>query len=657
MIRILQQDNRATKAIFAVIIGAAIVTMVITLVPGIFNDDNAGGATGTVYATVKSPGFLGRFAGDSLSIKTLDVQRAAERQLQQNQLPEQYLSLVMDRAGQAQVERKVLQHEADKLGLGVSDADLRSYLQTGPYSQYFFPGGQFIGEDRYIDFIQSQARMSVADFESAVKSDIEIQRLQALVTGGVSVSDSAVKADYLQSGTKVKFDYAVISAAAIKATVNPTDADLQDYFKKNAARYSTAIPETRKISFISFDASNLSAAPSMVSDADVQAYYTAHQADYKTPEQVKTRHILIAVAKGADARTDAAAKAKAEDILKQVKAGGNFADLARKYSEDPGSKDTGGELPLIATSGLDPAYGQAAMALSPGQTSPVVRSQFGYHIIQTEEKTTASVKPLAEVKPQIMAQLQTQKSAGASQAFAAQITAEAKKSGLDKTAAAHNLHVITTDYVQKDGIIPSLSDSTGLLAAAFDAPRGGDPQSATTGDGYAVFQVVDIKPAHAPDFADYKSHILDDYRTLKTPELLNAQLLKLSDRAKVLNDLHKAAAELKLDVKSSDLVGRDGQVAGIGSLTGAASVAFTLPKGGISGPINEGANGAVLQLTDKQEPTPADIAAHFDATKEQLLNEKRQEAFSVFAGTLMDRYEKAGAITYTRKPTPLPFGN
>ena len=114
---------------------------------------------------------------------------------------------------------------------------------------------------------------------------------------------------------------------------------------------------------------------------------------------------------------------------------------------------------------------------------------------------------------------------------------------------------------------------------------------------------------------------------------------------------------MKLEVKSSDLVGRDGQVAGVGSLTGAASVAFTLPKGGISGPINEGANGAVLQLTDKQEPTAADIAAHYDATKEQLLNEKRQEAFSVFAGTLMDRYEKAGSITYTKKPTPSPFGN
>ena len=110
------------------------------------------------------------------------------------------------------------------------------------------------------------------------------------------------------------------------------------------------------------------------------AYYNAHKDQYQVKEQVKTRHILIAVPAGADAKTDAAAKAKAEDLLKQIKAGGNFAELASKNSDDPGSKVQGGELPMYPTSGLDPAYAKAAMALNPGQTSDVVKSQFGYHI-------------------------------------------------------------------------------------------------------------------------------------------------------------------------------------------------------------------------------------------------------------------------------------
>jgi peptidyl-prolyl cis-trans isomerase D len=655
MIRILQQDNRATKAIFAVVIGAAIITMVITLVPGVFDSGAANNAA--VYATVRTPGFLGKIAGDSTTIQTADVQRTAQQQMQQQQLPDFYLPFVMSRAGQLEVERAVLMHEADKLGLRVSNDDLRRYLQNGPYSQYLFPEGKFIGQEQYINFVESAFHRPIVQFETELKSDLELQRLQALVTGGVNVSDSAVRAQYLQTGTKVKFDYAVISGSDIKATINPSDADLQAFFKSNAARYATAIPETRKISFISFDSASLPGGQSQVSDADIQAYYNGHLDQYKTPEQVKTRHILITVAKGADAKTDAAAKAKAEDVLKQVKAGGNFADLAKKYSDDPGSKDQGGELPMIPTSGLDPAYAQAAIALNPGQTSGLVRSSFGYHIIQTEAKDTAHVKTLAEVKPAIVEQLQTQKSAAAAQAYAGQLAAEAKKNGLDKTAAAHNLHVVTTDYVAKTGIIPSLSDSTGLLAAAFDATKGSAPQTASTGEGYAVFQVDDIKTAHAPDFADYKPHILDDYRAQKTPELLNQQLIKLSDRAKALGDLHKAAAEMKLPIKASDLVGRDAQVADIGALSGAASVVFTMPKGGISGPINEGVNGAVLQLTDKQEPSADEIAKNFDATKEKLLDQQRQEAFSVFVDSMLNRYEKAGAIVYSNKKPDTPFGN
>jgi peptidyl-prolyl cis-trans isomerase D len=654
MIRILQQDNRIVKTLFALIIGAAIVTMVVTLVPGIFND--APSTDGTVYATVHRPGLLGKIS-ESVTIKTADVQRAAEQQMQQQNLPPFYLQFVMSRAGQIQVERTVLQQEADRLGLQVSDADLQNYLKTGPYSQYIFPGGTFIGTDQYINFVETYFRLPVADFETEVKSDLELQRLQALVTGGVSVSDSAVRAQYLQTGTKVKFDYAVVSLADVKQSINPSDADLQAFFKQSAARYATAVPEERKISFFSFDSNNLPGGPPQVNDADVAAYYAAHQDQYKSPEQVKTRHILITVAKGADAKTDAAAKAKAEDLLKQIKGGANFADLAKKNSDDPGSKNQGGELPLIPTASLDPAYAKAAMALNPGQTSDVVRSQFGYHIIQTEQKQTASVKPLAEVRASIVEAISAQKSGVAAQNFGTQLVNEAKKNGLQKTAEAHGLHLQTTEFLGRSGTIPSLPDSAALLAAAFGAAKGAAPEVVSTGEGYAVYQVVDVQPAHAPSFADYKPHILDDYRTDKAPELMNQELIKLADRAKSLNDLHKAAAEMKLEVKSSDLVGRDAQVTDIGAMSGAASVAFTLPKGGISGPINEGANGAVLQLTDKQEPSADEIAKNFAATKDKLLDQKRQEAFSVFIGDLMDKYTKAGAIQYAKKQSALPLGS
>jgi peptidyl-prolyl cis-trans isomerase D len=661
MIRLLQQDSRLMKIIFAVIIGLAGITMVITLVPGIF--DNASATNdATVYATVKEPGYFGRIFGETTPIKTVEVNQIAARQLQQQHLPEQLMPYLLPRAGQILVQRAILKHEADRLNLQVSDEDLRRELQTGPFAQYLFPNGKYIGDDAYINFVSTAFgnQLSRADFESQVKSDMELNRLQSLITGGVSVSDQAVRDAYKVDGTKVKFDYVVISADDVRKGINPSDADLQAFFKTNATRYASAVPETRKIQYAVFDASNLPGGKPQVSDADILAYYNAHKDQYEVKEQVKTRHILITVPAGADAKTDAAAKAKAADILKQIKAGGSFADLAAKNSDDPGSKTQGGELPLIPTAGLDPAYAKAAMALSPGQTSDLVRSQFGYHIIQTEEKQPAHTKTLAEVKPEIVPVLEQQRAGAAEQTFAAALAADAKKSGLDKAAAAKGLHVVTTDYVAKDGVIAGLSDGSALLAQAFAVVKGADPAPVSTGDGFAVFQVTDIKPAHAPDFATYKAHILEDYREQQVPQLLNAQLNKLEDRAKVLNDLKKAAAEMNLSLKTSDLVGKDGQVPDVGAMSGQGAVAFTLAKGAISGPINTGRSGIVLSVVDKQEPTAEEIAKNFTATREGLLNQQREEIFRVYIGELTQKYEQGGAVRYSKKqpaPGSSPFGN
>jgi peptidyl-prolyl cis-trans isomerase D len=657
MIRFLQQDNKLIKIMFGVIIGAAVISMVVYLVPGLM--DNSTTNDTTLYATVHTPGLMGRIFGESTPIKMDDVNRLAQQQLQQQHLPDFLLQYVVSQAGRALVNRTILQQEADKLHLQVSDDDLRRELKDR-YGEVFFPNGQFIGLDAYASLLSSHG-ISIKDFEDSVKADMEIARLQALVTGGVTVSDTAVRNAYRVQGTKVKFDYAVVASDDLKKTINPSDADLQTYFQQNATKYANAIPETRKIEYIQFDASKLPGGKQPISDAEIQSYYTSHAAEYKTEEQVKTRHILITSKTGADAQTDSAAKAKAADVLKQVQAGGNFADLAKKYSEDPGSKDQGGELPLIPTASLDPAYAKAAMALNPGQTSGLVKSAFGYHIIQTEQKIAAGVKPLADVKASIEQVLEQQKQGTAEQQFAQQLAADAQKNGMDKAAAAHGLKTVTTDFVAHDGTIGGLSDSTALLAQAFATAKGAAPATASTGDGYAVFQVVDVQPAHAPDFASYKPHILDDYRQQKLPQLLGQTTEKLAARAKVLNDLKKAAAEMNIPVKSSDFVGQDAQVTDIGAMSGPGKVAFSLAKGAISGPIDAGQNGVVLAVTDKQEPSADDMAKNFDATREQLLNTQRQQIFQVFAGTLTEKYENGGGVRLTQQaaapPTGLPAGS
>jgi peptidyl-prolyl cis-trans isomerase D len=228
--------------------------MVITLVPGIF--DNGASNDPRVYATVRSPGWLGKFTGRH-SIKTVDVQREAEQQMQQQQLPEFYLQFLMQRAGQQQVERAVLKHEADRLGLQVSDEDLRQLSAAWTLLAVPLPGGSSSARTS-TSTSWSQPSACRCEFEDEVKDDLELQRLQALVTGGVSVVRQrrarAVSADGNQGEVRLRRD---LVGSDIKKTINPSDADLQAFFKQSAARYATAIPETRKIEFFSFDSSNL----------------------------------------------------------------------------------------------------------------------------------------------------------------------------------------------------------------------------------------------------------------------------------------------------------------------------------------------------------------------------------------------------------------
>lgn len=645
MIRFLQKDNQFVKTIFWVIISVACITMVITLVPGIFNDETASADT---YATIGHGGFLGRFLPASDTIHTSDVQVMAQRMLQRQQLPDFVLPFMMQRVGQGLIQQHIELMEAKRLGITATDNDVRNFLHSGQWGMVLFPDGKYIGDAQYAEFVSEQFQMTREKFENELKKEIVENRLRSLVTGGVTVSDNEVRSAYVDQGTKIKFDYAVIDSDTLRNQINPSDADLETFFKQNAAKYAKAVPEQRKIEYIAVTAANLPQGTQPVSDAEVQQYYQQHLKDYQVDEQVKVRHILIAV-NSQDPKADAAAKAKAQGILDQLHHGGDFAKLAAANSDDPGSKTQGGELGWIKHGTTVPEFDQAAFSLAPGQISGLVHTKYGYHIIQTEEKQTAHTRPLDEVKPEITALLTRQNEGQQEQAFAQQLASEAAKSGLAATAAAHHLQVTTTDFISQDAVLAGLSDGSKLLTDAFQAKQGAAPQIASTGDAYAIYQVDGIQAAHAPDFASYKSHVLDDYREQQLPQLLAAKTTELASKAKAENDLAKAAKEVGATVKSSDLVGRDAQVPDVGALATVAPQLFSLNAGQISDPINTGHTGVVAKLTDKQLPSSEDIAKNFDATRDALLEQRRDEMFEVFVSNLQNTYEKEGRVRMNRK--------
>jgi peptidyl-prolyl cis-trans isomerase D len=647
MIRFLQQkDNRITKAIFVVIIGVVSVGMVVYLIPGL---TGMGAASTDTYAMVY-PHWYSRFVGAGEPVTQQRVEQIARQQLTQQRYPDNpvILNYMEQRIGQQLVQQKVLLVEAEKLGIHATEDDVRQYLQTGQAGQVLFPGGKFIGEEQYASMIASRFNLSVKDFEDDVRNDIVLRRLQALITSGVTVSDKEVSDSYRKENVKVKFDYAVISSDDVRKSINPSDSDLESFFKKNSARYASAVPEERKITYFAFTPDQLPGGVPQPSQQDIQQYFTAHQSEYSVPDQARSRHILIKVDAGADAKTDAAAKAKADDILKQIKGGANFADLAKKYSDDPGSKDAGGELGFAQPGRMVPEFDKAIFSQKIGDTQ-IVKSQFGYHIVQVEERQAKHAQAINEVLPTIQATLIRQKTSEAEDSYAKSLTAEAAKNGLDKTAAAHHLNVVTTPPVGHQGVISALPDGSQLVAKAFGAKQGDAPQYAPTGEGYAVFQVTGISAAHSPTFADWKSHVLDDFRDQQLPALLSQKTKELADKAKAENDLGKAAKEMGATVKSSDLVGATGQVPDLGQVAQVAPQLLDMKVGDFSGAISTQRTGVVAKIVDKQEPSADDIHKNLDQARDQILEQRRNDAFGVFLGNVMDDYKKKKLIQVNAK--------
>jgi peptidyl-prolyl cis-trans isomerase D len=639
MIRFLQRDNRITKAFFVVVIAAASVGMVVYLIPGL---TGMGTSTADTYATIY-PHWYSRFLSSGVTVSQQRVSQLARQQMQRSHYPDNptILRLIEQQVGQQLVQQQILLAEAQKLGITATDDDVRDFLHKGQFGEYLFPNGNYVGEDRYSAFVAGQFNLSVTQFEQEVKESIVINRLRSMITAGVSVGDQEVRDGYRKRNIKIKFDYAVISSDDLRKQINPSDADLQDFFKKNAARYASAVPEQRKISYFAFTPNELPGGAPQPSQQEIQKYFNDHQAEYSVPEQSRARHILIKA--GADAKADAAAKAKADGLLKQIQGGANFAELAKLNSDDPGSKEKGGELGFARRGMMVPEFDNAIFSQKIGDTK-IVKSQFGYHIIQVEERQAAHSQSLNEVLPTIQVTLMRQKAAKAELDYAQALTSEAIKNGLEKTAAAHHLELATTPLLGSRDVIAALADSSQILEKAFGSKQGDPAQFASTGEGYAVFQVTAVAPAHAPDFTAWKSHIADDYRDQVLPTLLSVKTAELANKAKASNDLAKAAKEAGATLKSSDLVGQSDQVPDFGQVGQVAPQLFDLAIGNISGAINAGRTGVVVKILDKQEPTAAEIAKNLDQTKDQLLGQRREDAFNVFLSTILEDYKKKNRI-------------
>jgi peptidyl-prolyl cis-trans isomerase D len=636
MIKFLQSGNKAAKYLLAGFLLIIAASMVTYLIPGFMTDTSAS-ETGVVASV------------GGHDIHREEVARMVQAQARGNQIPDFYLPILRQQAVRQLIQQAELQYESERMGLSVSDQEFRDELQYGPYKQAFFPGGKWIGSEKYKEML-TQGGTTVENFERDVRLDLLQRKLVNVIGASAAASEADVEKAFKDQNTKVKFEYAILKLEDVSKTIKPTDTELKAFYDANKPRYTNSIPEKRQIKYFVLNDKNF-ADKVTIDPAEIQRAYSANQNAYRIPERVKVRHILIETPKpGPDGKVDQKgiddARAKAQDVLKQIKATGDWEGLAKKYSGDPGSKDKGGELGWLGRGQTVAEFDKVAFAQNKGQISDPVQSSFGFHIIQTEDKEDAHLKPLAEVKPQIEEAIKQEKIKGLMSQAATDAEGIAQKQGLDKAAAKYGAPVISSNPIARTDALPGIGPQPQLMDAIFSVNDKAGPQASQTPQGTVVFEVTKIDPARTPSLEEIKDKVTADFKNQRAADILRRKIQEMADRAHAEHDLAKAAKEAGATVKTSDLVSRTAQVPDIGSMSGPAAAAFTMKQGEISGPLNLGASQAVLQIVEKQEPSASDpeFAKQRDQLRERLASQKRQEVLGVFVSDLNTRLEKEGKV-------------
>ncbi|HET8890124.1 MAG TPA: peptidyl-prolyl cis-trans isomerase [Candidatus Angelobacter sp.] len=636
MIKFLQSGNKAAKYILAGFLLILAASMVTYLIPGFTGDTN-----------VTQTGVVASVGGHEIHRE--EIARLVQAQARGNQIPEFYMPIMRQQALRQLIQQAELQYESERMGLKVSDQEFREELQNGPYKQYFFPGGKWVGAEKYKEML-TQGGGTVETFENELRLELMQRKLINVIGANAAVSDSDVEQAYKDENTKVKFQYAILKLDDILKTIKPTDTELKAFYDVNQARYTNSIPEKRQIKY--FVVSEKSIADKVTVDpAELQRAYSANQESYRVPARVKVRHILIEIPKpGPDGKVDPkavdAARAKAQDVLKQAKATSDWTELAKKYSGDPGSKDKGGELGWLGKGQTVAEFEKVAFAQNKGQISDPVQTSFGFHIIQTEDKEDAHLKPLAEVRPALEASVKQDKVKASMALESADAEATAQKQGLEKAAAKHGAQVVESNLVGRADMLPGIGAQPPLMDAIFAATDKSGPQATQTPESTVVFELTKTVPARTPSFEEIKDRVTTEFKNQRAANILSTKTREMGDRAHAEHDLAKAAKEAGATFKTSELVSRTQPVPEIGSMSGPANVAFTLKQGEISGPLNLGASQAVLQIVERQEPTTSgpEYDKQRDQLRERLSGQKRQQVINQFVTDLGTRLEKEGKV-------------
>lgn len=604
-------------------LGIVSLGMVLTLAP--LPSDNSAAMQANVLASIY---------GDKITIQ--DLQKAIQPQLSNTGNNAQAISHLADLALNQMILNDAFVVEAHRMGLDVSTPELVAALHAIPY---LYQNGQFVGMQAYENMLLEQG-LTVPQFEAQLRQSILIQKLRDTITDPIQITPDEVHEAFLRQNAKARVRYVLFQPGDFVNAVPVRPKALADYFLAHQTKYR--LPEQRQVKYVLIPEDAVRSQVN-VTDAQVEQYYRSHLADYSVPDKVKVSHILFKTT-GEAPRQAAQTLATAQKVLAQIRAGANFAEMARKSSQDTGSAAQGGELGWIQRGQTVKPFEDAAFSMKPGQISGIIKTEYGYHIIKVEDRQQAHVKSLDEVKASIRATLEKQDLKAAQQSLADKVFHQIRSNPADVDAVAKRFdrQAGETPLFAYDQTVPDLGNNQAFENLAFQLPVDSVGQPIEVPKGIAVIEATKIVPEHLPKLDEVKSKVEQDYRAQQSQVLAEEKANQFASQC-ASGDFTEVAKRDGYKVEESKDFTVEDQIANL--VPGSAlSSAFTLQPGQTSQPVSVGSTHLVFQVISHSPANEADFAAQKATLATQLLQQKRDLAFEIYQANLKNQLLHSGKL-------------
>lgn len=501
----------------------------------------------------RKAGLIASINGTSISIKSYEdfYQNYLEnfRNRTKDNLSDKILQEMRKVAFENMVHRILLLQEAKRLNLSVTLDEIKDHVRRLPEFQR---SGQF-NRKLYLRILKF-SRISPSEFETEQKTQILISKVQNLIMDNVKVSDQEVLDHYRWSNEKVVLSFMEIDPASFKKEISPSNKDLEEYFNDHVSQF--LIPRKTRVEVLIFGPAQYKERV-QIGEKETREIYELNVEKYKVPESVSLRHILIKTLPTDDATTRTKALKRAEEVLEKTKKGEDFSKLAKIYSEDSATIDSGGYLGNVEKGQLLKPIDEVAFSLKKGEISRIVKSPYGFHILKAEDIQSPRTKSFKEVEAILKADLLLEKtrelaSREAEEAFIALIEGDS----MESVSKQFKVLLKKTPLFSEGEDISAIEIDGSFYKAAFDLKANDIHEVIESKGKFYIIKSMEIVAPRDPQWAEVQKEVRDAYLIEKTKVVASDKAKEIIERLQKGESLTQLAEDYGKSAKETEAFSR-----------------------------------------------------------------------------------------------------